>query len=136
MFGSKKRDGGTVDDLDTEEPSADTTPRTDRDHLEALVKALVGGQEFPTRLSWLETYKAQVDLAVESDPAFRETWEGDDPPASSECSREVADLIRDVRPALEAAARHLGFEELDGKTFGDDEDAPENPYDGCPEIPW
>ena len=98
----------------TEDPK-----RTDREVLEALVKALIGPDEVPSRLSWLESYKAQVDQVVEEDEAFREAWMGDDPLASLECDREVADLLREVRPALEAASRHLGLGPLEGRPDDD-----------------
>ena len=88
---------------------------TDREILEALVKALIGPDGVPSRLSWLESYVAQVDAVVEDGEAFREAWQGDDPLATLECEREVACLVRDVRPALEAASRHLGLGPLEGR---------------------
>ena len=114
-----------------------TERTTDREILEALVRALVGPDGYPSRFSWLEGHKAQVDAVQEGNAAFREAMYGDDPLAALECDREVADLLWDVRPALVAAARHLGIETPE---FGSAEDGSpvelDDAHDPSPGIPF
>ena len=77
-------------------------------------------------------------MVAEADPAFREALDGDDPGATLECETEVAGLLRDVRPALEAAARHLGIEtpEFGSAEREDRQERPDVEADPYPEIPF
>lgn len=85
------------------------TVKTDREVLEALVKALVGPDE--TRFMWVSALTSTVRDGL-GDSDFKAVFLADDPSAAIECLTEVEAMARDAKPAIVAAAEHLGIEIL------------------------